>query len=92
MVGWCLFPRLISPHHHTQRPQKIQNLQPITILSLSSQSTMKLLLSLALASTSVRFAAAASNGHKCACEAIEMDFEINCENDQAMLDALDYLG
>ena len=53
---------------------------------------MKLLLSLALASTSVRFAAAASNGHKCACEAIEMNFEIDCENDQAMLDALDYLN
>ncbi|EJK71322.1 hypothetical protein THAOC_07257 [Thalassiosira oceanica] len=35
---------------------------------------------------------AASNGHKCACEAEEMDFKIDCENTQAMTDALYFLN
>ena len=53
---------------------------------------MKLMLSLALAFTSARFATAASNGRKCACEAEEMNFMIDCGNEQAMLDALDFLN
>ena len=50
------------------------------------------LLSLALASAAVRSASAASNGHKCACEAEEMGFAIDCGAEQAMLDALGYLN
>ncbi|EJK60318.1 hypothetical protein THAOC_19348, partial [Thalassiosira oceanica] len=36
--------------------------------------------------------AAVSNGHKCACEAEEMGFVIDCENTLAMIDALDFLN
>ncbi|EJK77744.1 hypothetical protein THAOC_00405 [Thalassiosira oceanica] len=35
---------------------------------------------------------ATSNRHKCACEAEEMDFKIDCDDRQAMTDALDFIN